>query len=412
MPLVEEVSADGGPDAKARSSAWKFVLVVFAASRLYYLLAGALLVRVVPIDPFQSETSDVPFRTLSIWAHFDGEHYVSVAQNGYAQPGGASPAFFPLYPLLVRASAVLLGGPLSRGALSVVGVLVSLAAFLVALWFVYRIAEDGWGPRAAQGTVLTLAFFPTAFFFNAAYTESLFLMLSAGALWAARVREDLLLACLLAGLAAATRNVGVFLAVPLAFEWWRHRDERGWRAACLALAPSGLLAYAAYLWHRFGDPLLFYTEQAKWERSFAGPLDIPANTIGRAVENLRALLDPAAYEPFSFGRLVYVLSGINYLYNLLFLALALALLAVGIGWRYLPAGLAVYALALVLVPALFGTEANPLMGMPRYLIVAFPLFVVLGVMLGDRRLLAGWVTVSAIFSLMFCGLFVGWYFVA
>lgn len=64
------------------------------------------------------------------------------------------------------------------------------------------------------------------------------------------------------------------------------------------------------------------------------------------------------------------------------------------------------------MPALFGTEANPLMGMPRYLIVAFPLFIVLGVLLKDRRLLVGWVAASAVVSLMFCALFVGWYFVA
>jgi hypothetical protein len=114
--------------------------------------------------------------------------------------------------------------------------------------------------------------------------------------------------------------------------------------------------------------------------------------------------------PFSFGRLVYVLSGINYLYNLHFLVLALALLAIGM--RRLPSGLAAYAFALVLVPALFGTEENPLKGMPRYLIVAFPLFVVLGALLRDRRLLAGWVATSATVSLAFCALFVGWYYVA
>jgi hypothetical protein len=411
MPVMAEVSADNGLDAKARSSAWRFVFGVFAVSRLYYLLVGALLVRIVPIDPFQSETSDVPFRTLSLWAHFDGEHYVSVAENGYARPGDASPAFFPLYPLLIRASAELIGGPLSRGTLSAVGVGVSLAAFLVALWFVYRIAEDGWGTRAARGTVLALAFFPTAFFFNSVYTESLFLMLSAGALWAARVHKSLLLACLLAGLAAATRNVGVFLVIPLAIECWQHRGERGWRAPYLALAPSGLLAYMAYLWWHLGDPFLFYAEQAEWERSFAGPLRTLVGAVTQATKSLWALLEPSTYQPFSFGRLVYVLSGINYLYNLLFLVLALALLAIGMR-RLLPSGLAAYAFALVLVPALFGTEENPLMGMPRYLIVAFPLFVVLGVLLRDRRLLAGWVAMSATVSLAFCALFVGWYYVA
>src|SRR5919112_419667 len=145
----------------------------------------------------------------------------------------------------LRSSAELFGGPASLPSLSVWGVLISLLALPFALYFVYRIAEEGWGTRVAQGTVLALAFFPTSYFLNAVYTESLFLALSAGSLWAARVRKDLLLACALAAFATATRNVGVFLIVPLAYEWLRGgagRDYGPWRgAACLALAFSGLL---------------------------------------------------------------------------------------------------------------------------------------------------------------------------
>jgi hypothetical protein len=94
--------------------AWGFVLAVFAASRLFYLLGATLLAPIVPISPLQRQTSIFPFDTLSIWATFDGEHYVSVAESGYAQD---SPAFFPLYPLLVRLSTALFGGS-SREALS------------------------------------------------------------------------------------------------------------------------------------------------------------------------------------------------------------------------------------------------------------------------------------------------------
>jgi Gpi18-like mannosyltransferase len=44
-----------------------------------------------------------------------------------------------------------------------------------ALWFVYRITEELHGAPAARAATLALAFLPTAFFLNAAYTESLFL---------------------------------------------------------------------------------------------------------------------------------------------------------------------------------------------------------------------------------------------
>jgi hypothetical protein len=122
------------------------------------------------------------------------------------------------------------------------------------------------------------------------------------------------------------------------------------------------------------------------------------------------LFDPATYESFGFDRLVIVLSGQNYLFNLVSFLFALAVLAVG--WRTLPVELGVYGLALVVVPVLSPPIDNPLMSMPRFLLVAFPLFIVLGALLKDRKLLAGWLSVSAVVSLVFTALFVGWYFVA
>ncbi|HYQ83776.1 MAG TPA: mannosyltransferase family protein, partial [Rubrobacter sp.] len=250
-----------------------FVLAVYAASRLFYLISGSLLAYLVPTSGFQRVTLDVPPGSMNIWSHWDGEHYVRLAMGGYlTPPDDVSPAFFPLYPLLMRSFAELFGGPISKEALSVWGPVVSLLFLPLAFYFIYNIALEGWGERVARDTVLILAFFPTTFFLNAAYTESLFLALSAGSIWAARVRRDLLLACALAGLATATRNVGVFLLVPLAYEWFRNRDAYRWRGLYLALAPSGLAAYAAYLWARFGDPLLFYTDQQKWGREPAGPV--------------------------------------------------------------------------------------------------------------------------------------------
>ena len=392
-----------------------FVLLVYVASRLFYLVAGALLAAVVPVGGFQRTTHDVPFGSMNLWSHWDGEHYVALAASGYLQPpNNASPAFFPLYPLLMRSSAELFGGPASLPSLSVWGVLISLLALPFALYFVYRIAEEGWGTRVAQGTVLALAFFPTSFFLNAVYTESLFLALSAGSLWAARVRKDLLLACALAAFATATRNVGVFLIVPLAYEWLKGgagRDYGPWRgAACLALAFSGLLGYSAYLWLRFGDPFLFYTQQGRWNREATDPLTTLYDASVRAGEGVWALFDPDLLADPSMGRIADHLGAAANFYNLLFLCLAAVLLVVGL--RELPFSLNAYAFLLILPAAFFGTPDFPLMGLPRYMLVAFPLFVVLGVLLKNRRLLGGWLILSGGASLVLCALFVSWRFVA
>jgi hypothetical protein len=398
-------------EERKRGSGVGFVLAVWAASRLLYLVCGSVLAWVVPTSSFQRVTLDMPPGSMNIWSHWDGEHYVTLALGGYlSPPDNVSPAFFPLYPLLVRSFAELFGGPISREALSVWGPLLSLLVLPFALYFVYGIALDGWGHRVARGAVLALAFFPTTFFLNAAYTESLFLALSAGSVWAVRVRKDLLLACALAGLASATRNVGVFLVVPLAYEWLKDLGHYRWRGAYLVLVPSGLAAYALYLWARFGDPLLFYTAQEDWGRRATGPLATVGRAWTSAVEGAGRFLDPGLWASPTLGNLADHLAAAGNLTNLAFFVFAVAVLLAGA--RDLPPSLTIYGLLLIAPATLFGTTQSPLMGTPRYTLVAFPLFLVLGLLATDRWLFRAWLLLSTILSLALCGLFVSWRFVA
>jgi hypothetical protein len=314
----------------------------------------------------------------------------------------------------MRSFAELFGGPLSLPALSVWGVLLSLLALPFAFYFVYNIAREGFGERAARATVLTLALFPTSFFFNAVYTESLFLALSAGSIWALQVRRDLLLACALAAFATATRNVGIFLLVPLAYEWLRGEAGReyGWGkgVACLALAPSGLLAYAAYLWSRSGDLFLFYSAQGYWSRRPTGPSTFITAVFTEAYESLEGLFRPQPLANSVLEDLMGRLNGTTDAYNLLFLLFAAVLLVFGV--RVLSFSLSAYTFLLVIPAVFFGKPETPLMGFPRYVLVAFPLFIVLAVLLKNHRHLRLWLGLSAAFSLILCAEFVSWRFVA
>jgi hypothetical protein len=69
-------------------------------------------------------------------------------------------------------------------------------------------------------------------------------------------------------------------------------------------------------------------------------------------------------------------------------------------------------LLLVAPATLFGTPGSPLMGTPRYVLVAFPVFIVLALLFRTRLLLGGWLVMSTLISLALCGLFVSWRFVA
>jgi hypothetical protein len=317
----------------------------------------------------------------------------------------------------MRSFAQLFGGPLSLGAMSLWGMLLSLAFLPLAFFFVYRIAQDGWGEQVARRTLLALAFFPTAFFLNSAYTESLFLALSAGSLWALRVRKDLLLACVLAGFAAATRNVGVFLLAPLAYEWLRGVRESGWErgrvvgGATLALVPSGLVGYMLYLWVRFGEPFLFYSAQELWDRRPVDPLTLTVDVFGEAYASLRTALGPGTPADSALAGIVGRLHDPNDAYSLLFLLVTVALFAVGL--RVLPLSLSLYTLLLLISAVSFGKPATPLMGFSRYVLVAFPLFITLAVLLEGRpRAKAAYLSISVAASLLFCAFFVSWRFVA
>jgi hypothetical protein len=92
------------------------------------------------------------------------------------------------------------------------------------------------------------------------------------------------------------------------------------------------------------------------------------------------------------------------------LLFAVALLVLGL--RVLPISLSAYAFLLVVPAVFYGKPATPLMGLPRYVLVAFPLFIVLGVLLEERRLLGDWLILSVASSLVLCAEFVSWRFVA
>jgi len=209
-----------------------------------------------------------PWMIFLGWNRWDAGHYVRIAESGY-HLGPGFPAFFPLYPLLVRAGdAVLPGGAL------VSALVVANAAAFGALAMLHRLAEHEFGPRVAHRAIWYLAAFPTGFFLFIGYNESLFLLLAMGALYAGR-RGHWWLAGTLGSLSSATRLFGVLLIAPLAVEYlrqidWRPRRIR-WDVLGLALVPLGVVAYAVYCAVVLGNPLAFSRAQDQWGRRYTVP---------------------------------------------------------------------------------------------------------------------------------------------
>ncbi|WP_045744414.1 mannosyltransferase family protein [Actinoplanes rectilineatus] len=202
------------------------------------------------------------------WNRWDAGHYVQIAESGY-HLGPGYPAFYPLYPLLIR-----LFDPLLPGGALISALVIANAAAFGTLAVLHRLADHEFGPRAAQRTIWYLAAFPTGFFLFIGYNESLFILLSLSALYAAR-RGHWWLAGALGGLSSGARLFGLLLVVPLAIEYLR---QIGWRprrirpdVAALALVPVGLLSYSVYCLVELGDPLAFSVAQDQWGREYTVP---------------------------------------------------------------------------------------------------------------------------------------------
>ena len=300
----------------------------------------------------------------------DASWYVLVAHEGYVDPGVQSeglvqgrPAFFPLYPLLMRA----LGGFGSFGLAAIAGTLISLAALLGALYLLHRLTALELGPGPARAAVRLLAFAPVAYFLSAPYTESLFLLLTIGSVYAAR-RGSWAAAGLLAAAASGTRNVGALLVVPLALMYLREHGRPGPRMLWIALAPAGLVAFSAYLRSEVDDWQAWRHAQG----NFGRPETV--NPLEGMRQGVAAAWDVVAGTAPDDLRVPILLA-------LAFLVFALVAL-VG-AFRSLPPAYGAYSLALI-VPALcLPALDNPLYGFPRYTLVAFPLFMWLGLRL-DR----------------------------
>jgi hypothetical protein len=306
-----------------------------------------------------------------VWARWDSAFFLQIAEHGYDR---TTAAFYPLYPGVV---AVL--GRVFFGQYIVAGVVVSLAAALGAFLLLHRVAEERLGADGARRAVLYLALFPMALFLQAVYSESLYLLLVLAAFVLAE-RGRFGWAGVVTGLAILTRVTGVALLPALALIAWRHRDRLR-SFAGLALAVPVAAAYPLLLWQQIDDPWAFVHAQERWHRhlSAAGPLggiwDALTNWVPPGADHAHAL----AVNAEALIALV------------LFVALTV------IAWRRFGAPYGLFAAVSLAIPLSLPSDRWPLLSMPRFGLVIFPLFMALAALGGRPRLHTAIVGVSALF---------------
>jgi len=361
-----------------------------------------------------------PFR------HWDGTWYRLVAVEGYEQGGSAKAAFWPLYPWLMD-----LGAQISGWSPETIGYLISNVAFLGALMVLYRLVAMDFDSEVARRTLWTLALFPTALFFTAVYTESLFLLLAVSALYGAR-RGDWLMAGIFGFFAALTRSSGFMLLAPFAvlfiqqYGW----SPRRWfpQALPASLPVLGPIIFGLFLranGRRFFD---FAEQQWQWNRFSATPWRTFECTLQGCTEDVRQFggVKESYVKPIDWGWPSELLNNLNwsfitssefryrfgqsYALELLTTVMAFGLVIVGL--KRLPFYYTAFVVPPLIVPLLAPSSVIPLMSMPRFVLPLFPLFVMIAILVRGKRFEVPLAIASSLLLMILTMQFAQWYWVS
>ncbi len=323
-------------------------------------VVGGLAVSLRPLKMgiFTREFAALPF--LDAWMRWDGDWYYRIATQGYFFTPGvqSSVAFFPAYPLLIRALSWTGLNPL------LAAVFLTLTCGLGAIWMFSRWARamPGTSPESVRWATWLLTLYPYAFFlYGAMYSDALFLLCAVCAfLQLERGRPEL--AMVFGMVATATRPVGPAIVLGLLVRQLELRLRAGERLRVRDFLPAlsglGLAAYMLYQYLEFGTPFAFVEAQAGWNQ-------VPGWRSWLKVDFFTA--------PTHRHRDLYALP--HAVFGVLFTCLSVPVA------RRLGIGYGVYVLVACGMPLM---SSASFIGLGRYMMAAFPCFLVLALLLRER----------------------------
>ena len=300
----------------------------------------------------------LPF--LDIWCQWDSGWYLNIARRWYPAHVNfarySNYGFFPLYPLLIRILKFV-----TRDYV-ISGLIISNLALLCAAYFLYKLVKLDNDEQTALGSVKYLFLFPFAFILSGLFTESLFLFLVILSFYFAR-REKWHYAGIAGLLASLTRLNGVLLIIPLLYEYVISRKENKQRPfgsfLWLLFIPAAAALFSFYTYCRIGDWLAYlHNKVLAWGFGSQDPFQTLLGGL-------------TGFTDFP----VFLMSSV-----ILIMFLLLILFAKKIRIPYF-----IFGLLLFIIP-LCSRDPAVLTGMPRYILAAFPLFMILACLAKNRFL--------------------------
>lgn len=304
------------------------------------------------------ETINGVVDTLTTW---DGRWYFELVRSWYPHSvsphityddPGASAAFFPVYPALVRAANVgLPGGDVTAG------IAVNFALGSLFIYTVGVLARRWFDADTAKRAMMLACLYPGSFVLSITYSEAT-LLVAAAACFLALEHQRWMLAGLAGLVAGASRPNGaavVLACAVVAFHEVRRRDDkrRNWQALIsVAVAPIGTMGALWYIGHQAHEPLVWFRVQREaWGEGTSFGVTAVRH-IGRF-----------AVSPFS--------SPTNVVTTMSVLSLVIGLMAL---WR-VRAGVPKYAVVYCIGVVLLMVAPSTVTARPRFVYTAFPLII-------------------------------------
>lgn len=295
------------------------------------------------------------FKIFYPWANFDGVNYLTIATFGYSK---LQYAFFPGYPAAISVLEKIWPDPLA------ISLIISNLSTIILLFVLYKLIKLNYSDQTALKSVLLFLAYPAAFFLGAAYNESLFLCFVVSSFFFAK-KENFYLAAIFAIAASLTRLVGVFLIPAILLIWWSGKRKKMDLFPVL-LGGLGFLSVMIFNYIGVGDPLSFIHSQ---------PL-FGANRSGGEI-----ILLPQVFYRYAKIFISSSAFSLNYFVAAQELILViLSLIVIWIGRKKIELPYMVYSLGVILTPTLTGTFSS----MPRYILAAFPIFIIISQIIKTR----------------------------
>lgn len=329
-----------------------FIFSVFIIWRLFLVIPEFLGNRFLAQHP--------GYIGSTVWANFDGVHYLLISVFGYRQ---FEQAFFPVFPLFIRfISSTFNILPLDSA------ILVVSISLLGSLFLFFKLIRLDFSESIAKWSVLFFLLFPTSFFLGSIYTESLFLFFVFLSFYSAR-KKKWFFASISAGIASGIRLVGIFILPALILEYiiskkniksLNFKDFINF-ISILLLSPLGLFSYMFFLWKNYSDPLLFLHLQPGFGANRSGgDIILLPQVIYRYIKIFLTI--PITNHDFWIALLELIIF-------LLFMIILIVF------WRNIRPSYLLFSLSSILLPTLTGTLSS----VPRYVLVAFPVFIIFAI---------------------------------